>query len=82
MDDIKLDDYVKHIRASCINNDCNEFMFACMKNLQYFDSKQWKKLDRYLLEELGVTEREQKDSGEMMNKKLKGKQEELRKIKK
>lgn len=36
MDDIKLNDFIKHIRTGCIKNDCTDVMFACMKNLQYF----------------------------------------------
>lgn len=49
MDEIKLEDYIKHIRAACYKNDANELMFACFKNLQYFDRAQWKKLDAFLL---------------------------------
>ena len=49
MDEIKLEDYIKHIRAGCLKNDANELMFACFKNLQYFDRAQWKRLDSYIL---------------------------------
>lgn len=57
MDDIKLNDFIKHIRASCIKNDCTDIMFACMKNLQYFEKSQWKKLDAYILEGLGINKK-------------------------
>lgn len=36
MDDLKMGDFMKHIRNNCIKNDCSDLMFACMKNLQYF----------------------------------------------
>lgn len=36
MNDIKLEDYLKHIRANCIKNDCTDTMFGALKNLQYF----------------------------------------------
>lgn len=36
-------------------------MFACLKNLQYLDRNQWKKIDKYLLEELGITKKESSD---------------------
>ena len=32
-------------------------MFACLKNLQYFEKIQWKRLDTYVLGELGVTQK-------------------------
>jgi hypothetical protein len=50
MNDIKLDDYLKHIRTNCIKNDCSEEMFGSFKNLQYFEGAQWKKLDNFILE--------------------------------
>lgn len=80
MDDLKLEDYIKHIRTTCIKNDCNDFMFSSLKNLQYFDRNQWKKLDRYLLEELGLTKRETSDELEMLKKSLKEKEELIKKL--
>ena len=50
-------------------------MFACLKNLQYLDRSQWKKMDKHLLEELGITKKESSDEIEAMKKKLKEKEE-------
>ena len=36
-------------------------MFACFKNLQYFDRLQWKKLDTFILEEIGVNKKGSSD---------------------
>jgi hypothetical protein len=50
MNDIRIDDYLKHIRTNCIKNDCTDVMFETLKNLQYFEGAQWKKLEKYILE--------------------------------
>jgi hypothetical protein len=37
-----------------MKNNCNEIMTNCFKNLQYFEKNQWKHLERFVLEELGL----------------------------
>ena len=32
-------------------------MFACLKNLQFYEKNHWKKLDSYILEELGINKK-------------------------
>jgi hypothetical protein len=36
INEIKLDDYLKHIRTNCKKNECTDVMFEALKNLQYF----------------------------------------------
>ena len=80
MDEIKLEDYLKHIRAACIKNDCNQVMFACFKNLQYFDRSQWKKLDSLILEEMGVNKKGSFEEIESIKKTLKEKEQLIKKL--
>lgn len=57
MEDIKINEFIKHIRNNCIKNDCTDTMFACLKNLQFFEKSHWKKLDSHILEELGINKK-------------------------
>lgn len=57
MNDIRIDDYLKHIRTNCIKNDCTDVMFETLKNLQYFEGAQWKKLEKYILEQIGMNKK-------------------------
>ena len=74
MDDLKMGDFMKHIRNNCIKNDCSDLMFACMKNLQYFEKNHWKKLDAYILEELGINKKPTGDEIENIKRVLKDKE--------
>ena len=49
-------------------------MFACFKNLQYFDRSQWKKLDSLILEEMGVNKKGSFEEIESIKKTLKEKE--------
>ena len=52
LDDLKQEEYIKFIRNNCIKNDCTAEMLNILRNLQYFERAQMKKLDHYILEEM------------------------------
>ena len=49
-----VENYFTRIKQSCMKNNCNEIRTNCFKNLQYFEKNQWKHLERFVLEELGL----------------------------
>ena len=49
-------------------------LFSCLKNLQYFEKAQWKKLDSFVLEELGIQAKKNTDE-ESLRKVIKEKDE-------
>ena len=61
MEDLKISEYIKHMRTNCIKNNCTNLLFSCLKNLQYFEKGQWKKLDSFILEELGIQTKKNTD---------------------
>jgi hypothetical protein len=54
LEDLKQEEYLKYIRSNSIKNDCTTEMLNILKNFQYLDKNQIKKLDNIILEEMGT----------------------------
>ena len=74
-----LETYIGRIKQSCIKNNSGDYLNACFKNLQYFEKSQWKHLDRFILEELGL-EKKMTEEVQDLKKSLEEKENMIKKI--
>lgn len=74
-----LETYFGRIKQSSTKNSSHELLNSCFKNLQYFEKNQWKHLERFILEELGL-ERRIADEVEDLRRNLEEKETMIKRI--
>jgi hypothetical protein len=77
---LTMEEYMKRIKGSCTKNGCEDLMLSCLKNIQYFEKSEWKKLEQFLEQDIsGVKIRNDPES---LKKQLEEKEKELKNLKK
>ena len=49
---LSTEEYVKRMKGSCMKYGCEEVMLNCLKNIQYFEKSDWKKLEVFVTKEI------------------------------
>ena len=70
------------MRGICDRNGCEETMYNVLKTMQYFDKYKWKKLQKFVINDIHQTKDSNADSVESYKQLLDEKQKELKALKK
>ena len=77
---LSTEEYVKRMKGSCMKYGCEEVMLNCLKNIQYFEKPDWKKLEVYVTKE--IKNERSPDEPDLLRRQLEDKEKEVKTLKK
>jgi hypothetical protein len=59
LDEKEINEYVRLVKKCCFEIDAETLLISCLKNMQYFNKENWRKMQTYIEQLLAIAETEE-----------------------